>query len=141
MRDEEKKNYYVTENEPCPCGSLLSYKDCCHPLIHRERPALSPEALMRSRYVAFKILKMDYLLDSTDPQTRKFFDLKANKEWAESAQFVRLEILKSSAEGNLGVVEFKAHFQYGKGAVEIHHEVSEFRKFNGAWYFRNGVVK
>ena len=32
----------------CPCGSGISYRDCCGPL-HQGKPAPTPEALMRSR--------------------------------------------------------------------------------------------
>jgi len=36
----------------CPCGSGTAYAACCEPM-HQGAPALTAEALMRSRYSAF----------------------------------------------------------------------------------------
>jgi len=125
----------------CPCGSLKKQADCCDPFIEGEKEAGSPEELMRSRYTAFVIGNMDYIFETTDPQTRTQFDMKANKDWAESSKFLHLEILKSSEDGNKGLVEFKATFKVGDQEPQIHHEVSKFRKQAGVWYFREGKIK
>jgi SEC-C motif domain protein len=96
---------------------------------------------MRSRYTAFALKEMDYVAETTDPQTVVALDMAASKEWAETAEFYKLEVLRSTDEGNKGVVEFKAHFRLLKdGSAQVHHEVAKFRKRAGVWYFRDGRV-
>lgn len=124
----------------CPCQSNLEFKDCCEPLLSGDRDAQTPEELMRSRYSAFSTKNIEYIAETTDPQTRTNFDMKANEDWANAARFMSLEILKSSAEGNKGLVEFKATFQVGDEAPQVHHEISKFRKQGGVWYFREGKI-
>ena len=95
---------------------------------------------MRSRYSAFATKNMDYVRATTDPQMILSLDLEASREWAESAEFFKLEILRSTDEGNKGIVEFKAHFRLKEGGEQVHHELSKFRKQAGTWYFRDGRV-
>ena len=45
----------------CPCGSHKSYSGCCEPYLSGQKAALTPEALMRSRYSAFTKRKFSYL--------------------------------------------------------------------------------
>lgn len=124
----------------CYCGSSLEFTECCGPLLDGDKPASSPEALMRSRYSAFCVKNLEYLRNTTDPQTRLGFDFEATREWAENAKFLKLEVLSSSEEGNKGLVEFKAHYQMPGEDLEIHHEISKFRKQAGQWFFREGKV-
>lgn len=126
-------------NSDCPCGSGQALVKCCQPLIEGAQEATSAEALMRSRYTAFCLKKLDYIVESTDPQTRFTIDLEATRQWAE-AQFLKLQILNSREEGNKGVVEFKAHFKFGSGDEEVHHEIAKFRKQKGQWFFHDGRI-
>lgn len=125
----------------CPCGSQKNEKECCISIIRGEREAETPEELMRSRYTAFTLGDMDYIFETTDPQTRTNFDMNANKEWAENSKFQKLEILNTSQDGNKGMVEFKATYQVGDQPPKVHHEISKFRKQAGVWYFREGKIK
>lgn len=95
---------------------------------------------MRSRYSAFAKNQMQYLRDTTDPQTLDTIDDDANKEWSERAKFIRLEILKSEEKGTKGTVEFKAYYSVDDEEY-THHEVSTFRKQAGEWFFKSGKVK
>lgn len=123
----------------CPCGTGQNYETCCGPFHEGVVPAPTAEKLMRSRYTAFALKKMDYVERTTDPQTRMKFDFKANARWAETGQFQRLEILSASEDGNKGFVEFRAHYLWEDG-VRVHHEKSRFRKQEGIWYYREGKV-
>jgi len=123
----------------CPCGSAKTLEACCQPLLDGE-PAPSPELLMRSRFTAFVVKDIQYVQATTDPQSRHEFDLEATKTWAETSEFFKLEILRASAEGNKGMVEFKAHFRGTDGKDQVHHEISKFRKQAGVWYFRDGKL-
>ncbi len=95
---------------------------------------------MRSRYSAFAKNQMDYLMGTTDPQTLQDIDEDANKEWAERATFLKLEIVKAEEKGTKGTVEFKAFYSVDDEEY-IHHEVSTFRKQAGEWFFKSGKVK
>ena len=95
---------------------------------------------MRSRFTAFAVKNMDYIYDTTDPQERHDFDVEGNRAWAKDFTFTKLEILKSSEDGNKGFVEFKAHYEAKDLPSKIHHEQSKFRKQKGIWYFKDGKV-
>ncbi len=124
----------------CPCESNREFKSCCGLLIDHGAQASTPEQLMRSRYSAFALKNMKYIYDTTHPQARGEFDKKANQDWADQAQFTKLEILNSSVEANKGIVEFKAHFKLKDTDPAIHHEVAYFRKQEGVWYFRDAKI-
>jgi SEC-C motif-containing protein len=97
---------------------------------------------MRSRYSAFAVKNMDYLLETHDPQTRDQFDRNANAEWAENSRFTELEILRTEEQGNKGLVEFRVTYEDLKNHKTInHHEISKFRKQNNVWFFREGKAK
>jgi SEC-C motif-containing protein len=125
----------------CPCGTGKEIENCCQPFIDGEEFPTTPEQLMRSRYTAFCQQNMDYIEETTDPQTRGDYDMKANADWAKNSKFLKLEVLNSSQEGNKGTVEFKAWYRTGDGPEELHHELSKFRKQAGVWYFRDAKSK
>jgi SEC-C motif-containing protein len=120
----------------CSCCSQKEFADCCGPLLEGDTAAPTPEALMRSRYSAYCHKNFDYLVNTTDPQVRLEFDHEGTRKWMDEATFTLLEVLKTSMDGNKGVVEFKAHFQVADKPPEVHHEVARFRKQAGSWYFR-----
>lgn len=95
---------------------------------------------MRARYSAFAKNQMQYLQETTDPQTLDQIDEEANKEWAERAKFLKLEIVKAEEKGTKGTVEFKA-FYIVDDEDFVHHEVSTFRKQAGEWFFKSGKIK
>ena len=95
---------------------------------------------MRSRYSAFAKNQMEYLRETTDPQTLDKIDEDANQEWADRAKFLRLEIVSASESGTKGTVEFKAFYSVDDEEY-VHHEVSTFRKQAGEWFFKSGKVK
>jgi len=128
----------------CYCSSTQSFAECCKSYIEGQVSAPTPEALMRSRYTAYCLKNMDYLFSSIDPQARNQTDWKAARQWADTATFTGLEIIKTSIDGNKGMVEFKASYtspgETGEVQNHVHHEVSKFRKQSGVWYFREGKV-
>lgn len=124
----------------CPCGSNQEYNQCCKPFHLGKDSAPTAEKLMRSRYSAFAVKAYDYLEETLDPQTISDFDHEGNREWGDSVEFVKLEILSAEEIKNKATVEFKAYFKK-EGVELIHHEISKFRKQNGLWYFREGKVK
>ncbi len=124
----------------CPCGNNKEYAKCCGLFHSGKAQAATAEELMRSRYSAFVKNDMEYLQNTTDPQTLGSIDEEANREWAESAEFQKLEILNSEEKGTKGLIEFKAFYALD-GEDYVHHELSTFRKQAGVWFFKSGKIK
>lgn len=123
----------------CPCSSQLQYDQCCEPIINGEAPETA-EKLMRARYTAYTQVNMDFIEKTHDPATFKKTDMAENKAWAEQTDWRGLEIVSTEqgkANDDWGKVEFRAVFKEGK-EEESHHEVSEFNRKNGRWYFTSG---
>ena len=128
--------------EMCPCGSTRTYEECCGLLIKGERPAVTAEQVMRSRYSAYVKVETDYLFSTTHPDHRQGYDHKGTKLWAENSQWEGLEILGTSGGGpedSEGEVEFIACYRE-KGLKKQYHENAHFKKENGIWYFTEGAA-
>lgn len=126
-------------NAPCPCGSGVKFKRCCMPL-HHGAPAATPEALMRSRYAAYAVGDVDYIVATTDPEGPAFrrdrdawiADLR---RFAALTTFERLEIREvSPVTGSHGEVRFFAQLARG-GADVSFEERSLFVHRDGRWYY------
>lgn len=126
--------------QDCHCGSGKAYDACCGPIISGDQPALTAEALMRSRYTAYAVGAIDYLGETLHPEHRADWDRDATSRWASESQWQGLEIraVENGAEGDEeGFVEFIASFTEA-GAPKMHHERSRFRKREGRWYYVDG---
>lgn len=126
----------------CYCGSGIKFSDCCEPIIGRTRPATTAEQLMRARYSAYVSAKMDFVFDTTHPDHRQGYDHAGTKEWAESSEWLGLEIVdtkKGGVDDETGEVEFIARFNE-KGVPREHHENAQFKKDTGQWFFTDGVM-
>lgn len=98
---------------------------------------------MRSRYSAYATGKIEYILRSTHPSTRKFHNAEEIEKWAQSSVWQRLEIISKTegeAHDKKGTVEFKAYFLDANQQPQIHHELSGFRKELGKWFFVEGKI-
>ena len=121
----------------CPCGSTLSYQNCCNRIHQNQQLAETAEQLMRSRYTAFTFGLVDFLYDSFHPQTRRFQKKSEIESWAKENNWQELEIIKSTAS----TVEFKAYYIDLNGELHVHHEKSNFKQLNGIWYYYDGKLK
>ena len=98
---------------------------------------------MRSRYSAYATDAVEYIIKSTHPSTRKFHDAESIKIWAKSSVWQRLEInskIGGEAKDKKGTVEFKAYFLDANQEPQIHHELSNFAKELGRWFFVDGKI-
>ena len=124
----------------CPCGSDLSYGDCCgrwHAGLSQARHAPSPETLMRSRYSAYVLGLIDYLLATWHPATAPGDLVLPLVKW------LGLEVRHAEQSGDAGVVEFVARcrsFHNAGGRAERMHETSRFVREGGRWLYIDGVV-
>lgn len=127
----------------CYCCSGKTFAECCQPFIKGISKPSTAEELMRSRYSAYAAIEIEYLLRTTHPSTRKFHDSKTIKEWAESGQWQKLEIISTEQGGikdKKGKVEFKAYYLNAGNQLQIHHEHSNFARELGKWFFVDGKV-
>lgn len=126
--------------EKCPCGSNLNYEECCGAYISGIKTAPTAEALMRSRYTAYVKGEIDYIYNTTNPDKRSDFDREGTVNWSKNSEWLGLEIVETSAgqaEDEKGQVEFIASFSYN-GQEQKHHELAEFSKVSGQWFFDDG---
>jgi len=124
----------------CPCGSETPYTDCCEPVINGTRIAATAEELMRARYTAYTQVEMDFIQSSVHPDFQDANDPEGAREWAEDSEWQGLEVIETLDGGPddaTGTVEFAANYIF-RDEESRYHEVAEFEKIDGAWYFREG---
>jgi SEC-C motif domain protein len=122
----------------CPCGrstpkgQALGLADCCGPL-HTGQPASDAERLMRSRYSAFVLGDVPYLLATWHSSQRPAeLTLEAGGKW------LGLEIKQHHVTGaDTAEVEFVARFRVGGKAVR-QRERSRFVREDGRWFYVDG---
>ena len=77
----------------CPCQSGKPYLDCCQPFhLHQAIPD-SAEKLMRSRYVAYTLVNIPYIVETTVPAQQALLDQPAMHLWGEETDWAGLEII------------------------------------------------
>ena len=121
---------------PCPCGSGRTLQACCGRYHAGERAGQAPdaEALMRSRYSAFVLDRLDYLLVSWHPDTRPA-SIEPNEP---GLRWLGLEVKRHQCQdADHATVEFVARSKLGGRAHRL-HEVSRFERIDGRWYYRDG---
>lgn len=131
-------NSLLKSSKGCACGSGKAYSECCQPLHNKTQPALTAEALMRSRFSGFCLGLTDYLLESwCDASRPNELDLTDQRNW------LKLVIYKTHMgleEHASGTVEFGAFYQHGEQLGEM-REISQFqRNSNGQWCYLSGEV-
>jgi SEC-C motif-containing protein len=117
---------------PCPCESGQTYAECCRP-HHESLAAPTPEALMRSRYSAYVLGLIDYLLTTWHPST------SPGELELSPVKWLGLEVRHAMASGDAGVVEFVARCRDGGRAQRL-HETSRFVREDGRWYYIDGQM-
>lgn len=125
----------------CPCGSGRLFSLCCNPIISGLKNAETALELMRSRYVAFSLANVDYLMLSHYSATRPINERKSIEKWARSVKWMGLKILqteKGQADDEFGYVEFKALYLENGKPSEI-HEKSLFKHENQKWVYVSGM--
>ncbi|KDB52964.1 hypothetical protein X805_14570 [Sphaerotilus natans subsp. natans DSM 6575] len=121
---------------PCPCGSGHTLQACCGRYHAGALAGQAPdaEALMRSRYSAFVLDRLDYLLASWHPDTRPA-SLEANEP---GLRWLGLDVKRHvRLDETHATVEFVARSKLGGRAHRL-HEVSRFERIDGRWYYLDG---
>ncbi len=127
-------------DKPCPCQSERPLKDCCGSKIDGSAPAKNAEELMRSRYSAFVLQEIDYIIQTCHPETRDQTNRQEIAEWSRNSQWEGFHLIDTEGgqEGDAeGQVEFVARY-FNQGKAQAHHERARFIKSEGRWYFHSG---
>jgi SEC-C motif-containing protein len=129
--------------EDCPCGSEKSYQQCCAIFHKGVSNPNTPEELMRSRYSAFALNKFEYIKNTMSGKAAQGFIADPEEQTQSSSQWLGLDVIKSyndKKNSNRAFVEFRALYTF-EGATSILHELSEFTKINGRWFYTSGETK
>ena len=121
----------------CPCGSGAPYAACCGPLHRGDRAAVTAEELMRSRYAAYAVGDLGYLVRTWHPRTRpETLSLDPSAAWT---GLTVLDVVGGGDGDETGEVEFEAVFEHG-GTPGRQHERSRFQRRRGRWVYVDGAV-
>ncbi len=120
--------------QACVCGSAKEAADCCLALINGSRVAENAEQLMRSRYTAYALKNVQYVMDSWHVSTRPSeFILNDFPKWA------GLKVLNVKPEkAGESYVEFVAAFYDESNNMGQMHERSRFLREEGRWFYVDG---
>jgi SEC-C motif domain protein len=121
----------------CPCGTGLTFSECCELFLSASAYPPTAERLMRSRYTAYSLSRIAYLLASWHPSTRPLtLAPDPDRHW------IGLEVLSRTRGGLLdtaGTVEFRATYR-SEGIRRHQHEKSRFVREKTIWYYVDGIV-
>ena len=138
---------------PCPCGRAstnapaqtkaaklakpqpLLFAACCGRYLNDfpATPATDAESLMRSRYSAFVLGRLDYLLATWHASTRP-----ADLTLDAAAKWLGLEVRSHRViDADHAEVEFVARYREGGRAVRL-YERSRFVREAGRWFYVDG---
>ncbi|MBI2393287.1 MAG: SEC-C domain-containing protein [Deltaproteobacteria bacterium] len=134
----------MSKSAPCPCSSGKSYAECCAPFHDRKRHAQEGEELVRSRYSAFALGKVDYLYDTLHedhPDRRHAPDqiMAALRAASASFKYMGLTIIEAEPrdrDGYCRVLYLARLFRKGTDVSFI--ELAEFLHDGIGLRYRNG---
>jgi len=126
----------------CPCGRTdargrpLALADCCGRYLDHDTPAPDAEHLMRSRYSAFVLGRVGYLLESWHASTRP-----ADLTLEPGVKWLGLEVRRHRViDADHAEVEFVARSRVG-GRGQRLHESSRFVREEGRWFYVDGDLR
>lgn len=105
----------------------------------------NPEQLMRSRYSAYALGHIDYIMETTHPLSRSYEQDKLKwklsiAQFCQSSDFQKLEVHSHRVSGDRGFVTFTAYISQNGQDVTF-TESSSFMKYNGQWLYCDGFIK
>tara|TARA_R110002096_G_scaffold161339_6_gene327876 strand:- start:5781 stop:6122 length:342 start_codon:yes stop_codon:yes gene_type:complete len=102
----------------------------------RARPDTA-EQLMRSRYSAYFFRRVDYLVETTHPDTKSDSLGKDLDEMVYHVNWIYLRVvnvIKGGKDDKVGKVEFAAGYFAEDERHEL-NEISRFKRYKGAWKY------
>lgn len=125
----------------CPCGTKNPFDTCCGPYLLEQTLPQTPEQLMRSRYTAFTLANIPYIMKTMTDTALESFEPVGFKKWVTPLVWEGLEVLDAPAVANddlFGEVEFIATYSTTDGESFEIHERSRFEKIGDKWYYVEG---
>ena len=129
----------TSDQTACPCGTAKPYAACCGRWHAGPGALQAPTAqdLMRSRYSAFVLDQLAYLLDTWHPSTRPAL-LEPNPP---GLKWLGLTVKRArDSDADHATVEFVARSRLAGRASRM-HEVSRFVREGGRWYYVDGDLR
>ena len=131
----------IKPNDPCPCHSERKYKKCCRP-YHNGMNVPTPTTLVRARYSAYALGLVDFIMDTTHPDSPHYEERTVRwraglEAYVLRSQFGNLEILE--AEGD--TVKYTAHIESLTGYSADVTEECTFEQVDGQWRYLDGIVE
>ena len=126
----------------CPCGKGSSTEECCGRFISGDAQPATAEELMRSRFTAYALGEIDYIVATHDPEAADQVDREHAEQWSKQSTWHGIEVLSTEAgeaDDDQGEVEFIARYEV-RGKRFSHHERAQFRKHKGHWTFVDGTM-
>lgn len=120
----------------CPCGSGNLLDVCCGH-YHAGQAAPDARTLMRSRYSAYVLGQIDYLVATTLPAQQAALDRAAIARWSAESTWLGLEVESAEVLGGQpehAFVAFAARW-HDRDGEHCHRERSSFVQHLGRWYF------
>lgn len=123
----------------CPCLSGKPYYECCKAYHQRKQLPENALLLMRSRYSAYALCLIDYIIATTHPENPSYLPNKS--EWKKQIQFFcqqtefeGLDILEFQEYHDEAFVTFLARLKQGKNNASF-KEKSRFKKLSDRWLY------
>jgi SEC-C motif-containing protein len=121
-------------NSKCPCGSDKKYKKCCM-IFHKGAAAKDAITLMKSRYSAFAMAKIEYIIKTSIYQ-KDYDDLLS---FSKNCNFLELKVLDFEDKGNEAFVTFSAKI-ICDGIDSSFSEKSRFIYKDDVWLYESGEI-
>lgn len=128
----------ISPTSQCPCHSGQPYKSCCQPFHKGKNPA-TPVQLMRSRYSAYALALVGYIIKTTHPDSP--FQENEMRQWRKRlqaycarTQYIGLKILDEETKGDHATVTFRAMI-LDRGVDRSFTEKSAFERVKGRWLY------
>ncbi|HED32725.1 MAG TPA: hypothetical protein ENJ08_00715 [Gammaproteobacteria bacterium] len=130
------------DKNKCLCGVGKSTETCCLPLINGQKDAETPAQLMRSRYSAYAMGNVSYLMQSWHASTRpQGIELDSRLAWTGLTLLgkhkMRDKAWGNETAGKEAYVAFIARF-VSEGVAGQMHERSRFVFEQGRWFYVDG---
>ncbi|MFC5400244.1 YchJ family protein [Undibacterium jejuense] len=134
-RKDSKNMVDKAHSDACPCGSEKQFADCCGLYLSGSVVAPTAEALMRSRYTAYTLNDEAYLRATWDERTCPQDCITHD----DPTKWLGLEVKQHTQDGDAATVEFVARYKINGRAHKL-HEVSRFVRYDGKWFYVNGII-
>jgi len=128
----------------CPCSSGKPYIVCCKRYHKGVNP---PDALklMRSRYSAYALGLVDYIVTTTHPDNPTYTNDKLSwmtsiAAFCEDTAFTGLDIIDFADGTEEAFVTFTAHLEQEESDASF-TERSRFVKVESRWLYHSGEIK